>query len=144
MAEEAALVLALMRTLEKFQGAEAAADDQFTLLQARTLKNYADQLGTQLATTRQGALNVKAELTAVGLAELVYDGADIAAVVARLASTGLTAAEEQSLGDVGFTDADIQVIFDRINALPVPTGLYSRGGGLDELPRGGRPVVARP
>jgi len=59
MAEEAALVFALMRTLEKFQGAENASDDEFTLLQARTLKKYADQLGTQLATTRQDVLDYK-------------------------------------------------------------------------------------
>ena len=133
MAEEAALVFTLMRTLEKYQGAEAAANDEFTLLQARALKKYADQLGTQLSTTRQIVVDYKAELTADGLDAIVYDGADVAALTARLMASGLTAAEEQSLRDAGFTDADILVLFDRINAFPAPTGLYSRGGGLDNI-----------
>ncbi len=133
MAEEAALVFALMRTLEKFQGAEDAADDEFTFLQARALKKYADQLAAQLAVTRQGTVDYKAELVADGLASFVFDGADLAALFARLTSTGLTVAEEQGLRDVGFTDGDIQVMFDRIAAFPAPTGTFSRGGGLDDV-----------
>ena len=133
MAEESAMVFALMRTLEKFQGAEAATDDQFTLLQARALKAYADQLGAQLATTRQGAVDYKAELTSAGLDAITYDSVDVAALIARLQATGLTAGEEQDLRDSGFEDADIQLLFDRVNGVPVPTGTFSRGGGLDAI-----------
>jgi hypothetical protein len=133
MAEEAALVFALMRTLEKFQGAEDASDDEFTLLQARTLKKYADQLGTQLATTRQDVLDYEAQLAANGLADIMYDGADVDALFTRLLASGLTPEEEQDLRDAGFADADIQLLFDRINAFPAPSGIFSRGAGLDSI-----------
>ena len=133
MAEEAALVFALMRTLEKYQGAEDDGNDEFKLLQARALKKYADQFSTQLTTTRQGALDYKTELTADGLGGMTYDGADIVALTERLTTTGLTAAEEQSLRDVGFTDATLQVLLDRANTFAAPSGSYSLGGGLDDI-----------
>ncbi|MDF2177427.1 PASTA domain-containing protein [Aliiglaciecola sp. CAU 1673] len=133
IAEEQALVFSLTRTLEKFQGAEAANDDLFTFLQAQELKKYADILADKLTTTKQVAMDYKAELAAKGLANLVYDGADIAALNTRLINSGLTPAEEQSLRDSGFGDADIVFLFDRINAFPAPTGTYSRGGGIDSI-----------
>jgi hypothetical protein len=133
VAEDSALVFTFMRTLEKFQGAEAAKDDEFTLLQARALKKYADQLGTQLITTRQGALDYKAELAADGLADIEYDGADISALYDRLTTTGLTAAEEESLRDVGFTDVELLLLIERANTFAAPIGMYSRGGGLNDI-----------
>ncbi|MEL7450651.1 MAG: PASTA domain-containing protein, partial [Pseudomonadota bacterium] len=133
MAEEAALVFSLTRTLEKYQGADEADDDEFILVQARALKMYADQLSTQLATTRQGLLNYQAELVADGVADVEYDAAEIAAIVDRLTTSGLTPEEEQDLRDSGFGDADIQLIFDRIAALPVPTGTYTRNASIDAI-----------
>nr|WP_241264294.1 PASTA domain-containing protein [Bowmanella dokdonensis] len=78
-------------------------------------------------------MDYKTELADKGLASLVYDGADIAALNTRLINSGLTPEEEQSLRDSGFTDADILFLFDRINAFPPPTGTYSRGGGIDSI-----------
>ena len=124
---------ALMRTLEKYQGAEMAADDEFTLLQARGLVNYSDMLLGQLANTRQNTLDYRAGLAANGIVDVVYDGADLSALFSRLQSSGLTADEEQSLRDAGFVDADIQLIFDRINAFPAPAGVFSRGATLDAI-----------
>ncbi len=133
MAEEAALVFTLMRTLEKFQGAEIASDDQYTLLQAKGLVKYSDMLTAKLSNTRQLSLNYKAELAANGIADDVLDGAEVAALFARLESSGLTPEEEQSLRDAGFGDADIQLIFDRIAAFPAPPGTFSRSGALDAI-----------
>ena len=132
MAEEAAVVAALRSSLEKLQGAEGAADDTFTVLQARTLKGYADLLVGLLGDTRQGLVDYKSGLAAAGLADVVYDGAEISAVRDRLLATGLTPAEEQSLRAAGFQDADIATLFARLNVFIPPAGTATRGGLIDD------------
>ncbi|MCI0535639.1 MAG: PASTA domain-containing protein [Verrucomicrobiales bacterium] len=133
MAQEAALVVAFRRSLEKFQGAEAAANDEFTFLQARAVKKYADLLAVQLAATRQAVLDYKAELAADGLDTVSYDGAQIAALIDRLLTTGLTPDEEQNLREIGFTDADFTFLLNRISAFPAPVSIFTRGETLDDL-----------
>jgi len=132
MAVESAVVTALRSTLEKFQGAEAATDNTFTVLQARALKSYAETLAGILADTRQGLVDYRAGLVAAGLADIVYNGAEISALRDRLLATGLTPAEEQSLRDAGFQDADIAALFARLNAFIPPAGTATRGGLIDE------------
>ena len=133
IAQEQALVLAFMRTLEKYQGADEADDDEFRVLQAQALIDYAEQLKAQTTKTRDAATAHKTEQANAGLASATYDGAALQSLYSRLQSTGLTPAEEAELRALGFTDDELLLIVERATALPVPAETFSRGSALDEV-----------
>jgi hypothetical protein len=81
-------------------------------------------------------VDYKAELAADGLDAVSYDGTQIAALIDRLLTSGLTADEEQNLRNIGFADADLTFLFDRISALPrrpIPSraGCARQSPGID-------------
>ncbi|MEM8988276.1 MAG: PASTA domain-containing protein, partial [Pseudomonadota bacterium] len=133
IAQEQAMVFAFMRTFEKFQGAEAAGDDEFTFLQARAVRDYANMLRTQLGDTRSSLVTYRDELNNDGLGGVSYDGADLAALINRLETSGLTPDERADLESVGFNQTDIDLLFARIAAFPAETGTFSRTQGIDDL-----------
>ena len=132
-AMEAALVQSFISSIEKFQGAEDAGDPEFELLQARDVRDYANLIASQLGTTKSALQTYKAELAADGLADIVYDGADLAAIIDRLRTTGLTAAEEADLRSIGFQDTDLDLLIARANAFDAPAGSASRGSLIDDV-----------
>lgn len=134
-AEQSALVGALTTTIEKLQGAEAAGNDEYVVQQARALKRYADDLVVNLGGTRQALQDYNAEQTARGLSGVVYPAAEIAALVGRVNTSGLTAAEVTNLTNAGFKPADIDFLRARTAALAarVPAADFTRGQTLADL-----------
>jgi hypothetical protein len=137
LAEQAALVTALTRTYEKYQGAEAANDDEWSVAQARMLGRYAGQLTQNLSDTRAALLAYETLADAEGTADIGYSAADIALLQSRLATSGLTPGEEAELRAGGFTDADLAALIERMQRLPAVTGLpdadFTRRAGLQAL-----------
>ncbi len=117
--EQAALVKALRRTFEKFQGADQAFDDPYAYLQARQLKKYADLLATNLTATIAAAQAARANLIATG-DDALFDVTALAAFQQRVINSGLTADEINNILALGFTAADITEIELRIAGWQLP------------------------
>ena len=96
------LAEALLRSLERYQGAEAAGDGTWALMHARAIKEYASLLAGQLA-----QVNIALEELRVTLGndtrpfDLV--AADLEAARIELASSGLSAEDRQELAAIGLT-----------------------------------------
>ena len=68
---EAALIESFITSIEKYQGADNANDDEYELLQARDVRDFANLIADQLGTTKAGLQTYKSELAADGLADIV-------------------------------------------------------------------------
>jgi len=117
--EQAALVKALRRTFEKFQGADQAFDDTYAYLQARQLKKYALLLADNLTASVTAAQTARANLIATGDDDL-FDVTALAAFQQRVINTGLTAEEQAQILALGFTAADVTEIELRIAGWQLP------------------------
>ena len=106
VATDAALSEALLRSLERYQGADAANDGDWALLHARAIKRYATLLADHLPATNValGALSTAA----------TSDGNDYDAIAAgtesirtRVAQSGFTLEERRLLLEHGFSQKEI-------------------------------------
>jgi len=130
--QQAALVVAVRETIEKYQGADQAFDDTFAYIQVRQLKEYAQLLESNMADSIVAAQAVKIDLIASGEDEM-QDVSALAAFQARVIATGLTAEEESAILDLGFTGADIAEIVLRITAWDLPAVDGTVAGQIDIL-----------
>jgi hypothetical protein len=132
---QSGLVGALTTTIEKLQGAQAAGNDEYTAQQARALQGFADDLVANLGSTKQALQAYQAAQTAAGLAAATYPAAEIGALVARINTSGLSAAEIDSLTAAGFSTADIDFLRARVAALAaeVPAADFTRGQTVADL-----------
>src|SRR5262249_28633589 len=106
LADEGALSDALLHALERYQGAQAAGNAEWALVQARAVAQLSADLPTQLRTST--AVTDLRDTIAANADSLVADSADGAATINRLRTTGLTPDERRGLLNRGFTDEDIK------------------------------------
>lgn len=132
---QSALVGAVTTTIERLQGAQAAGNDEYIAQQARALQGFADDLVANFGDTKQALQAYQAAQTAGGLAATTYSAAEIGALVTRINTSDLTAAEIASLTAAGFRAADISFLRARVAALAaeVPAANFTRGQTVADL-----------
>ncbi len=106
---EAELSRALLRALEKHQGAQEAKDGYWALAHAREIKMFAALLATQLesnrrltADLRDAAANYPIDLDAVSAA--------LIGIQNRLRGSGFSVAELKQLRGLGISDAELETL----------------------------------
>ena len=125
LAQQNAILEALLITLERYQGATAAEEPTFILLQATALQNV-----LQLLIVNQQELH-----EALGMYESEFVVAinpnrdELTAQLAERATVGLTVEEREGLADAGLTAEDIQIIVGIFEAL----GLFLDEDFFDNL-----------
>ncbi|MBC8554008.1 MAG: hypothetical protein H8D23_30730 [Candidatus Brocadiales bacterium] len=106
--QQVALVKALQRTIEKYQGADQAFDDTYAYLQVRQLKEYANMLKVNMTGSILSANQIKANIIAEGDDD-VLDVSALASFQQRVINSGLTPEEEGNILALGFDAADILI-----------------------------------
>lgn len=105
-ANEDALAQALLHAVERYQGAAAASDGAWALIQARAVRDYANDLAVQLAQSNT-ALNAYSAALRADPRPLDTALTNLEAFRARLASSGFTADELTALHNAGISDSVI-------------------------------------
>ena len=106
LADEGALDDALLHALERYQGAQAAGNAEWALVQARAVAQLSDDLATVLRTST--AVTDLRDAVAANADSLAADSVKGAAVVNRIRTTGLTPDERRGLLNRGYTDEQIR------------------------------------
>jgi uncharacterized repeat protein (TIGR01451 family) len=101
-----ALSEALLRSLERYQGADAAGDGDWALIHARLAKQYAGLLATQLPHIND-ALNQLADALASDSRPLDALAGDVETFRNQVITTGFSTDERQMLANLGLTPVDI-------------------------------------
>jgi len=114
LAQEGALADALLHALERYQGAQAAGDEEWALVQARAVRDLSSTLADHLRTS--SSVQDLRDAIAGDLADVADRAADGAAVINRIRTTGLTADERRELANRGFDDAAISAVEARFVA----------------------------
>ena len=105
LADEAALTEALLHAMERYQGAQAAGDGDWALVQARAARDLSDVLADQLTdSTAIETLRTTVAANAVALDERLDAGADFAN---RVRTSGFAPDEERVLSNLGLSTAEI-------------------------------------
>jgi alpha-tubulin suppressor-like RCC1 family protein len=108
--QEDALGNALLRAIERYQGAEAKGDAQWALVQARAVRDLSAALDAHLAADRTvPALRAAVAAQLPALTAQVNAGADL---VERVRTSGFTAAERRALANRGLTADDVRGLED--------------------------------
>jgi hypothetical protein len=110
---EESLTLALLRSLERYQGADATNNGDWALIHARAIKDYANLLSAQLTRTKSELENLSAvhqNYTAD------FDQAGVQAELsrARIENSGFDADEVRFLLNQGFNEVQIDALRDSI------------------------------
>jgi uncharacterized repeat protein (TIGR01451 family) len=106
---QAALAEALLRSLERYQGAEAAGDGDWALTQARAIKQYAGLLAAQLS-QGHAALGQLSNALANDTRPLDVIAADLESQRALVESSGFSPEERQALASLGLTVVQIDAL----------------------------------
>jgi PKD repeat protein len=101
-----ALTQALLHAIERYQGAAAAHDGEWALVQARQIQRYARLLADQTGRTNQ-ALSALSAATAADPYDLDAAAADMEAWRSRVVASGFTADERREALNMGLTEADL-------------------------------------
>ncbi len=117
---EGALAEALLRSLERYQGADLDANGRWALMHARAIRDYARGLQAQLPTSSAALARLDAALAA-DATPIDALAADAQAFIARVKASGLTADEIQAARNLGLTDAQITQLVADIAALDLST-----------------------
>jgi PKD repeat protein len=131
--EQAALVKALRQSYEKYQGAAAISNYEGAFRQIEQARQYGQWLAGSLNAMKADLQNVETVFTSFGTAAKVYHVADMQALKNRVIALGLTPEEIQSLKDVGFSDARIQLLTQYVQALKVPAADFSLTSSITTL-----------
>lgn len=102
-AGEAAVSAALLRAVERYQGAQVAGDAEWALVHARQARNLSETLRSITASSSD-ALDELKSVVDTGLAEAIEAGRTFSR---RVESTGLTAGERRTLLNQGMTAAQV-------------------------------------
>lgn len=108
LAEEGALSDALLHALERYQGAQAAGDAEWALVQARSVADLSATLRDHLQ--HSTAVDDLRHAIAADIDGLVARSAEGAQALHRLRNQGVTAEERQRLANAGYDPAEITAI----------------------------------
>lgn len=108
MADETALSEALLHALERYQGAEAAGDAGWALVQARAVRDLSVELRDQLTSSPE--LQQLRDAMAATVDQVVANAQEAASFINRVRSTGFTAEERRTLANHGLSSADIAAL----------------------------------
>lgn len=103
-ATEGALAEALLRSIERYQGADAAGDAQWGLHHARAIASYADHLADQLTSSGAALSDLRSALAGDGV-DLDVITADLAAKRDHIAAVGFSGDQRKALAELGYDDA---------------------------------------
>jgi alpha-tubulin suppressor-like RCC1 family protein len=123
LADEAALGEALVHAMERYQGAQAAGDEEWALIQARSIRDLSRGLADQLSSS--AAAQDLRDALAADIDDMAANAAHAAAVHARIRKSGFDVDERRALANLGL---DAAAISDLENSLVdqgqvlVPTG----------------------
>jgi alpha-tubulin suppressor-like RCC1 family protein len=118
LGDEAALSAALLHSVERYQGAQAAGDGDWALVHARAARDLAATLGAQLASaTAVGDLR---NAVAARTAQMDKQLADGAAFAGRVRAKGFTPDERRTLANLG-RDANQIAALESVVAVRPPT-----------------------
>ena len=112
-ATEAALAQALLRSIERYQGADAAGNGEWALVHARAIRHYASLLSQQLQRSK-AALQALSDAIASDTRDLDAAAIALEALRARVAGSGLTAEERANLLRLGLTAEQIQSFTEQL------------------------------
>ena len=130
---QAAIVSALQSSIEKYQGAKDANDYYYIYLQAKAVKKYSDMLLDNLNSSKQALENYKIEQINSGRGYYVYNVSEIKVIQQRLMSTGLTPDEIADLKSVGFNDASIAAMINKVVNATVPSEDFTMVGTTEDV-----------
>lgn len=104
VSSESATLVALLHSIERYQGAQQASDGPGALLQAQAIKKYAGMVATSLTTTNTqlGSLSTAASARNLGPSMTYMSG-----LLQRLQTGRFTANEIAGLHAAGLSDTDI-------------------------------------
>jgi alpha-tubulin suppressor-like RCC1 family protein len=108
LADEAALTEALLHAIERYQGAQAAGDGDWALVQARAVRDLAGTLADRL--TASTAVTDLRDAVADRAEEITANHAAGAAIHNRIRQRGFTPDEGRVLANQGFSTAEIVAI----------------------------------
>ncbi|GAM10010.1 dyslexia-associated protein [Geobacter sp. OR-1] len=131
--EQGALVKALRQSFEKYQGAAAVSNYEYAFSQIEQAKQYGEWLAGNLAAMKSDLQNVKNVYTSYGTADQVIHVADMQALKDRVTASGLTAEEIQSLKNVGYSDARVQLLTQYVKSLRVPAADFSLASSINAI-----------
>jgi hypothetical protein len=120
--QQAALGNAFRQSYEKFLGAEAAQNYEYTLLQTRYAREYCGLLSGALASSLVHLDSLESAIIATGWADSVFQPGPAQALQQRVVTSGFTQSEIDGMRAVGMTDAEIDTAEARLSALDL-TGL---------------------
>jgi Bacterial Ig domain len=121
-AEAAGLSVALLHTVERFDGAVMAGDQASARMQANAMNGFAGQLQTKLTEIDVASAALSASLSSFGLdGGLGAERDQAVANQQRLRRDGFTPDEVATFQALGLTDTQIAKIKDKILALPLST-----------------------
>jgi hypothetical protein len=106
--EQASLGVALREAIEKFKGAAAATDNYWAKIQNESIYEYACLMKTSVDSTVSINSEIKAWIEGLGLGDAYHEGDMLAALQARVDSSGFTPEELEQMDAVGMTEAEIE------------------------------------
>lgn len=124
-ATEGVLAEALLRSIERYQGADAAGNAQWGLHHARATANYADHLADQLVSSGAALTDLRGALSGDGI-NLDVIAADLAGKRDDIAATGFSGEQRKALAELGYDDAALHELRVWIAQQPFATGVESQ------------------
>jgi hypothetical protein len=115
-ANEDALAQALLHAIERYQGAAAASDGTWGLIQARAIRDYASDLAAQLVQSN-AVLNADSAALQADTRPLDTGLSNLETFRTRLAGSGFTADELTALHNAGLSDSVINAFKTDFTAL---------------------------
>ncbi|MBI4321465.1 MAG: PKD domain-containing protein [Chloroflexi bacterium] len=106
---EGVLVAALVKAIERYQGADAASDGEWALIHARRIKEYAQLIAIRKASTNGYLAALRAALQAYP-ADFDSVAAQIETFRARVVASGFNVDEVQEFRNRGYTQAQMDAI----------------------------------
>jgi hypothetical protein len=131
---QAAVGDAYRHAYEKFQGAAAIPDHEFTLLQSRQAREYAALLVEVLDAEISALTDLENAIAATGNLNVTFSASGAQAVQQRVTTSGFTASEISTMAAEGITGAEIDAARAAVEDLDL-TGYVDAayGGVIDNL-----------
>jgi hypothetical protein len=114
LAEEEALLGAILPTLEKFSGACAAPDNPYIRVQALALKEYSELLIESLTGSNLALQELRTATESTGFGNATVYPDTLEAFQARVAEVGFLQEEIQVMADAGFEDGEIDSLLGTV------------------------------
>jgi hypothetical protein len=128
--QQAAIERALITSIERYQGAQEAEDEYWTLLQAKAMEKFSDMLVENMTTSSQLLGNFADEIQKQGSDKVIHAD-DVRAFQERIRTSGLAEGERQSLKNVGLTDEQIDSLEQAI--ISIDTSELQDGSALSSV-----------